>query len=200
MTSSFHQQTPISGRPFGHFDVGMTSSPYVVAAAAAAAAATSFVAAATPQCHVVAAATGRLQHAATPTYESTPERWTPSACGSEAASTTTTPMDDSGTYSGGQTSERSRRSSSVMNDGHDDDDDEEIDDAEGVTSTWSSHVTCRDGRLTRPLAEKNNNVDNIARNLSSQHEQTQNVFLMKTVDEQMLFDDAIKDEPVWRPW
>ena len=223
VTSSFHHQQSVTappvGRPFGHYDVttvspaAQQSLPYVVgstpfAAAAAAAAAMS-------RGHV--ATTTRFHGLPTPSLESIPGSWTPTTCDGEPASMTI--VDEADRCSVGREEceeEGEEREGEIYRTNATDidditvdgDDDDDGDERERVSTTWNTQVACRDGRLTRPLAVKNNNVDNIARNIvvscpngPRDGHQFSSIDLMKSIDDQfMSVDDAVKEEPVWRPW
>ena len=112
-------------------------------------------------------------------------------------------MDDSGSYSASGLADDTAAG------------DNEEDEEGGVTSTWNSRSIAR--RSTRPLAERNNNAENIARNENAsakKEDQHQlgldeddeenlhsNLVWMKAIDDRLdMLDDSIKDEPVWRPW
>lgn len=203
MTSSQQLQrsaavTPsiLGNRSFAQYDISMTSPPSLQSSFVGASA--PFVAAgASRRCGVVTSLPFR--HVTASSLQLSQECWTPASFGdSERAAF----MDDSGLYSADQVDESSRTNATTV--GRDDLHDSDDENNEGVATIWNSHVT-RDGRSTRPLAEKNNNAENIARNCMGlyqlQFEQQQHsLVLVKTGDNQMLMDDDIKDEPVWRPW
>jgi hypothetical protein len=187
MTSSSVRQQSIVLRPFGHYDINsMTSSS---------AAHSSYTA--SMRCEVATTAAQFRQPLLTsPDFRSTClNRWMSPNCGSEST------MDDSGSYSASGLADDSAVG------------DHEDEDEGGVTSTWNSRSNVR--RSMRPLAERNNNAENIARNENvaprkedcldenEEEELHSNLAWMKAIDGRIpmdLLDDSIKDEPVWRPW